>query len=52
MLIEEMKNEAIQTFEDEIKTAKNNWNFKLIINKNKVCDDGVILLIENLRRKK
>lgn len=41
-----------KTFEDEVKTAKNNWNFNLIINKNKVCDDGVILLIENLRRKK
>ena len=41
-----------QSFEDELNKAKQNWNCKIKIEKNEICDDGVILLLENLRRKK
>lgn len=41
-----------QSYEQELIKAKQNWNFKLQIEKNELCDDGVILLLENLRRKK
>lgn len=41
-----------KTFEDELNKAKQKWNFKYTIYPNEFCDDGVILIIENLRRKK
>ena len=41
-----------KSFEQELSEAKNNWDFNLKICKNKFCDDGVILLLDGLRRKK
>jgi len=41
-----------KSYNEELDEAKKNWNFKLKVYKNELCDDGVILLLENLRRKK
>ena len=41
-----------QSYQDELNLAKKNWCFNLKIYKNELCDDGVILLLDNLRRKK
>ncbi len=41
-----------QSYKEELYDAKKKWNFKLKVYKNELCDDGVILLLENLRRKK
>jgi 16S rRNA (guanine527-N7)-methyltransferase len=41
-----------RSYNDELDEAKKCWNFHLNIQKNEVCEDGVVLIIENLRRKK
>ena len=41
-----------QSYEEELNKAKQKWNFKLKVEKNEISEDGVILLFENLRRKK
>lgn len=41
-----------RSYNNELDEAKKYWNFKLKIEKNQLCEDGVILIIENLRRKK
>ena len=41
-----------KTFETELSEAKKKWNFKIQVHENEICSDGVILLLENLRRKK
>lgn len=41
-----------QSYNEELELAKKNWNFKINIYKNEICDNGVVLLLENLRRKK
>lgn len=40
-----------KTYRDEITAANKDWNFKLNVCENQTSDDGVILLLENLRRK-
>ena len=41
-----------QSFEIELSEAKKKWDFKLNIYENEICSDGVVLVLENLRRKK
>ena len=41
-----------QSYEEELSKAKQKWNFKLKVEKNEISENGVILLLENLRRKK
>ena len=41
-----------RSYNNELDEAKKCWNFHLNIQKNEVCEDGVVLIIENLRRKK
>ncbi len=41
-----------RSYNDELDETKKCWNFHLNIQKNEVCEDGVVLIIENLRRKK
>ena len=40
-----------KSYREELDNAAKEWNFKRIIKQNKVSDEGVILLLENLRRK-
>ena len=40
-----------KTYRDEITAANKDWNFKLNVCENQTSHDGVILLLENLRRK-
>ncbi len=41
-----------KTFLQEINQAKKNWNFDLKVEKNTVHEEGVVLLVSSLRRKK
>ena len=41
-----------KTFEEELNEAKQNWLFDIKIKKNQVSDDGVVLIITNLRKKR
>lgn len=41
-----------KSYNEELDEAKKNWNFKFSVHENQLCSDGVILLFENLRRKK
>lgn len=41
-----------KTYNEELEQALKNWIFSYNIHKNKISDDGVILEIKNLRRKK
>lgn len=41
-----------KTYNDELEDAKKYWNFEVDVYKNQICEDGVILVIKNLRRKK
>lgn len=41
-----------KSFEQELETAQKFWNFSCEVKQNKYNDDGVILLISDLRRKK
>ncbi len=41
-----------KTYRDELTEALKKWNFKMSVQKNEESSDGVILLLENLRRKK
>lgn len=40
-----------RSFREELEAAGKMWNFKLEVCKNEISDDGVVLLLENLRRK-
>lgn len=40
-----------KSYRDELETAAKLWNFKLEVCKNETSADGVVLLLENLRRK-
>ena len=40
-----------KSYGDELLLAQQGWFFDIVVHKNKVCDDGVVLLLENLRRK-
>lgn len=40
-----------KSYEEELAVAQKKWNFKLAIKKNEVSSDGVILLLQNVRRK-
>lgn len=40
-----------RTYQAELLEAGKEWNFKRIIRQNQVSDEGVILVLENLRRK-
>ena len=39
-----------KTYEEEIIEAKKNWVFDVIVKKNQVSDDGVVLIVSNLRK--
>lgn len=41
-----------KTYQEELYEALKKWNFKMSVQKNEESTDGVILLLENLRRKK
>lgn len=41
-----------KTYQDELTEALKKWNFKMGVQKNEESEDGIILLLENLRRKK
>ncbi len=41
-----------KTYKQEIETACKNWDFKYMVTKNKYSDDGVVLQVSALRRKK
>lgn len=41
-----------KSYNEELDEARKNWNFKFSVHENQLCSDGVILLFENLRRKK
>lgn len=41
-----------KSFPDELKAAQTKWNFQMTVEKNELTEDGVILLLRNLRRKK
>ena len=40
-----------KSYREELEAADKNWNFKLEVCDNETSEDGVILLLENLRRK-
>ncbi len=40
-----------RSYQEELKEALKHWNFKLNIDNSQTSEDGVILLLENLRRK-
>ena len=40
-----------KSYQEELEEAKNFWNFKLKVDASQTSQDGVILLLENLRRK-
>ena len=39
-----------KTYQEEIIEAKKNWVFDVIVKKNQVSDDGVVLIVSNLRK--
>ena len=39
-----------KTYQEEIVEAKKNWVFDVIVKKNQVSDDGVVLIVSNLRK--
>ena len=41
-----------KTYEEEIRSAKQNWFFDVDVKKSEISDDGVVLLVSSLRRKK
>lgn len=41
-----------KTFEQEINAAKQNWLFDADVKKSQVSDDGVVLIVSNLRKKR
>lgn len=41
-----------QSYQQEIENARKIWEFACEVKQNKYCDDGVVLLISDLRRKK
>lgn len=40
-----------RSYKEELTVVQKKWNFKLSVKKNEVSSDGVILLLENVRRK-